>query len=163
MKSAKSSRLREIASEVGSKGYLARAQERAARRKSPWNLLDLPVGLASMGLVWWASVHAIWAARNLFIPHHAIPFSFVFHSQHTGLAPIVFFVAPLIAVIPVGLLVSNCIVWCIPSYRRASDREAKGVWHASFSDAQRDLSLMALCISCPALIASFVAALVIRV
>ncbi len=32
MKSAKSSRLREIASEVGSKGYLARAQERAAQR-----------------------------------------------------------------------------------------------------------------------------------
>ena len=89
-------------------------------------------------------------------------FATIFHSQRTGLAPIVFFVAPLFAAIPVGLLLSNFIVWCIPPYRRAIEPEAKGVWHASFSDAQKDLSVLALCIGGPAILASFVAALVMR-
>jgi hypothetical protein len=162
MKSARRSRLVEIASEVTTKGYFGRAQQRAARRKSPWNLLDLPVGLACMGLVWWALVHVVWLARNVVIPHHSLPFAAVFHSQRTGLTPIVFFVAPFFAAIPVGLLFSNCIVWSIPPYRRATEPEAKGVWHASFRDAQKDLSLLALCIGAPAILASFVAALVMR-
>jgi len=162
MKSARPSRLAGIASEVTTKGYFARAQQRATRRKSPWNLLDLLAGLSCMGLVWWAFVHAVWLARNLLIPQHSVPFATVFHSQRTSLALIVFFVAPFFAAISVGFLLSNYIVWCIPAYRRAIEPEAKNVWHASFSDAQKDLSLLALCIGCPSILASFVAALVIR-
>src|SRR2546428_8303893 len=124
MKGARRSRLGEIASEVTTKGYFGRAQQRAARRKSPWDLLDLPVGLTCMCVVWWASVHAAWLARNIVIPRHSVPFATAFHSQHTGLAPIVFFVAPFFAAIPVGLLLSNCIVWSIPPYRLATEPEA---------------------------------------
>ncbi len=163
MKSAPSSRLGQLASEVSRKGYLGRAQQRAARRKSPWNLLDLLFGIACMGVAWWAFVHGVWAVRNVVLPQHAVSFPTALHSRATGLAPIVFFVAPLVAAIPVGLFLSNCIVWCIPPYRRASQREAQGVWHASFVDAQKDLSLLALCIGLPVLIASFVAALFFHV
>jgi hypothetical protein len=112
-----------------------------------------------MGVAWWAFIHGVWAVRNLVMPQHAVSFSTVFHSRVGGLAPIIFFVAPLFAAMPVGLFLSNCIVWCIPPYRRASQRETQGVWHASFADAQKDLSLMALCIGLPVLIASFTAAL----
>ena len=163
MKSAPSSRLGELASEVNRKGYIGRAQQRAARRKSPWNLLDLLFGLACMAAAWWAFVHGVWAVRNLVMPQHAVAFSTVLHARTTGLTPIILFVAPFFAAIPVGLFLSNCIVWCIPPYRRASQREAEGVWHASFLDAQKDLSLLALCIGLPALIASFVAALFLHV
>jgi hypothetical protein len=163
MKSAQSSRLGELASEVSRKGYFGRVQQRAARRKSPWNLLDLLFGLPCMGVAWWAFVHGIWAVRNLAMPQHAVSFSTVLDSRATGLEPIVFFVAPLFAAIPIGLLLSNWIVWCIPPYRRASQREAQDVWHASFADAQKDLSLLALCIGCPVLIASFVAAIFLHV
>jgi hypothetical protein len=163
MKSAQSSRLGELVSEVSRKGYFGRAQQRAARRKSPWNLLDLVFGLACMGATWWAFVHGVWAVSNLVLPQHAVPFSTVLHSPATGLARIIFFVAPFFAAIPVGLFLSNCIVWCIPPYRRASQREAEGVWHASFVDAQKDLSLLALCMGLPVLIASFVAALFLHV
>ena len=97
------------------------------------------------------------------MPQHAVSFSTVLHSQGSGIASIIFFVAPLFAAIPVGLFLSNCIVWCIPPYRRASEREAEGVWHASFADAQKDLSLLALCMGLPVLIASFVAALFLHV
>jgi hypothetical protein len=163
MKSAPSSRLGELASEVSGKGYFGRAQQRAARRKSPWNLLDLLFGLPCMGAAWWAFVHGIWAVRNLVMPQHAVSFSTVLHARATGLVPIIFFVAPLFAAIPVGLFLSNCIVWCIPPYRRASQREAEGVWHASFADAQKDLSLLAVCIGLPVLVASFVAAMFLHV
>jgi hypothetical protein len=163
MKSAQSSRLGELASEVTRKGYFGRAQQRAARRKSPWNLLDLLFGLACMGTAWWALVHGVWAVRNLVMPQHAVSFSIVFHSHTSGLAPIISFVAPLFAAIPVGLFLSNCIVWFILPYRRASEREAQGVWHASFADAQKDLSLLALCMGLPVLIASFVASLSLHV
>ena len=162
MKSTLRSRFVELASETTRKGYVGRAQQRASRRKSPWNLLDL-LGFAWMGIVWWGLVHGIWALRNLVMPQHAIPFSTVFHSQHTGLSPIVLFISPLFACIPIGMLISNSILWYIPPYRRACTREAQGVWHASFSDAQRDISLAILCISCPTVVASFIAALVIRV
>jgi hypothetical protein len=80
MKSTWRSRLPELASEIGRKGYFARAQERAARRKSRWNLLDLPIGIACMTLVALASLRLIWAARNLVIPSDAAPFSLVLHS-----------------------------------------------------------------------------------
>ena len=163
MKGARSSRLGELASEVSRKGYFGRAQQRAARRKNSWKLLDLLFGLPCMGGAWWAFVHGVWALRNLVMPQHAGSFSTVFHSRVAGLAPIIFFVAPLFAAIPVGLFLSNCIVWCIPPYRRASQREAQGVWHASFVDAQKDLALLALCIGLPVLIASFIAALFLDV
>jgi hypothetical protein len=116
-----------------------------------------------MAAAWWAFVHGVWAVRNLVMPQHAVAFSTVLHARTTGLTPIILFVAPFFAAIPVGLFLSNCIVWCIPPYRRASQREAEGVWHASFLDAQKDLSLLALCIGLPALIASFVAALFLHV
>jgi hypothetical protein len=163
MKNAQSSRLGELASEVSRKGYLSRAQQRAARRKSPWNLLDLLFGLPCIGIAWWAFLHSVWAVHNWLVPQHAVSFSMIFHSHATGLAPTVFFVAPLFAAIPVGLFLSNCIVWRIPPYRRASEREAQGVWHASFADAQKDVSLLALCVGLPVLIASFIAALFLHV
>src|SRR5439155_26186365 len=99
----------------------------------------------------------------LVMRRRAVSCSAALLSRAAGLAPIIFFVAPLFAAIPVGLFLSNCIVWCIPPYRRASEREAQGVWHASFADAQKDLLLLALCMGLPVLIASFVAALFLHV
>jgi len=162
MKGTLRSRVVELASETTRKGYVGRAQQRASRRKSLWNLLDL-FGLVLIGIVWWGLLHAVWAARNLVIPQHAIPFSTVFRPDRTGLAVIVSGLSPFFAAVPIGMLISNFILWCIPPYRRACTREAKGVWHASFEDAQRDLSLMILCMSCPALVVAFIAALLIHV
>ena len=162
MKSARRSRLGELVSETTRKGYVARAQQRASRRKSLWNLLDF-LGLVLSVIVWWGLLHAVWAARNFVIPQHATSFSTVFRADRSGLAVLVSGLSPFFAAIPIGLLISNYLLWFIPPYRRACTREAKGVWHASFEDSQRDLSLMVLCMSCPALVVSFIAALLIRV
>jgi len=162
MKTERRSRLAEIVSEVVTKGYVARAQRRAARRKSPWNLLDLPVTVSWWVLVGWVLLHVIWAARNAILPQHATPLSAMFHSQRDQVAHIVLFVGILFASIPLGAIISNFIVWSIPQYRRATESEAKGIWHASFSHAQKDLSLFALCVGGPALLAAFVAAMLMR-
>ncbi|HEV3148988.1 MAG TPA: hypothetical protein VGZ24_10105 [Chthoniobacterales bacterium] len=162
MKNAQRFRLAEIASEVTTKGYFARVQQRAARRKSPWNLLDVPVGLTCIALVGGASLHIVWAARNAVLPKHAEPLLALLQSESYPIAPIVLIMGILFLCIPIGMLISNVIVWSIPPYRRAIEPEAKGVWHASFLDSQNDLSLLALCIGLPALGASFVAALIMR-
>lgn len=114
-----------------------------------------------MALAGWAIVRGVWALRNLLMPQQARSLSSVFHSQVHQIAHIVFFVASLFACVPIGMLMSNFILRCIPAYRREADREAKSVWHASFLDAQKDLSLFALCIGIPAILASFAAALVL--
>ena len=161
MKSAQRSRIANIGSEVTTRGYFGRAQQRAARRKSLWNLLDLSVGFFCMALAGWAILRGAWALRNLLMPQHAGWLSAVFHSEVHPIAHIVFFVASLFACVPIGMLMSNFILWCVPGCRRAADREAKSVWHASFLDAQKDLSVFALFIGIPAILASFAAALVL--
>jgi hypothetical protein len=161
MKNTLRSRLGELVSETTRKGYVARAQQRGSRRKSPWNLLDL-LGFVWAGAVWWLVLRGLWAIRNFLMPQHAVPLSTVFRSQSGGLPAIIVAVAPLIAALPVGMLLSNFVLWYIPPYRRACDREAQGVWHASFRDCQKDLSAFALYVGCPLLLLSFVAALLWR-
>jgi hypothetical protein len=161
MKNTSRLRLGELLSETTRKGYVARAQQRASRRKSPWNLLDL-LGFVWIGAVWWLFVRGLWAARNFVIPQHAVSLSTVFRSQRGGVAAIIVAVAPFIAAVPIGMLLSNFLLWYIPAYRRACEREAQGVWHASYADCQKDLSAFALYAGCPLLLLAFVAALLWR-
>jgi hypothetical protein len=155
-------RLRDVGAEVTREGYGARARQRRARRKSVWNLLDLPGLLAGFGLSVWMLLHLVFALRNLVL-QQTIPVSRFTHSQDLGVAGTILVIGLLIAAVPLGMLISNSILWCVPPYRRACTREAKGVWHASFIDAQKDLSLFALCIGLPSLLASFVAAFFVGV
>jgi hypothetical protein len=162
MKNAHQSRLRGILSEVSTKGYFARAQQRAARRKSAWNLLDLLVGFPCVALVGWTVLHLVWATRNALLPQHAAALSAMFQSQRYQVAHVVLLISVLFTSIPIGMLISNVIVWSVPPYRRATEPEAKGIWHASFADAQKDLSLVALVLGLPLLAVSFIAAIVMR-
>jgi hypothetical protein len=155
------SRLGELLSETTRKGYVARAQQRRSRRQSPWNLLDL-LGFVWAGAVWWLFLRGLWAVRNFVMPQHAVALSTALGSKTGGVAAIIVAVAPFIAAVPVGMLLSNFFLWYIPPYRRACDREAQGVWHASYTDCQKDLSAFALYIGCPLLLLSFVAALLWR-
>src|SRR5438128_1987206 len=156
-----------LLSETFSRGYLERARTRATRRKSPWNLLLLPLGFLGVAIAWWASLRLLWAVRDLILPTHAVSFSVMFnqefHQEDRGFIPLLFFIPPFFAAVPVGLLLCNAIAWCIPPARRAFAREAEGVWHASFADAQRDLATVALYISVPTLVIALVGALLLRV
>src|SRR5205807_4443689 len=110
----------------------------------------------------WTVLRLVWATRNALLPQHAAALSAMFQSQRYQVAHVVLLISVLFTSLPIGMLISNVIVWSIPPYRRATEPEAKGIWHASFADAQKDLSVLALCIGGPAILASFVAALVMR-
>src|SRR6185369_3245934 len=53
------------------KGYLV-ARERARRRKSPWNLLLAPLGLAGGLGVWYGSCRLVWAFHVSIYPEHRL-------------------------------------------------------------------------------------------
>ena len=44
-----------------------------------------------------------------------------------------------VAAIPLGFMLGNCIVWCIPPARKALERESQGVKWASFREAMSGL------------------------
>jgi hypothetical protein len=46
--------LENIAKELGTPGYLERAQERARSSKTIWDLVFLPIGFAAIGGYWYA-------------------------------------------------------------------------------------------------------------
>jgi hypothetical protein len=104
-----------------------------------------------------------WGIRSSTAGAHALPFDEMLRrANDSGPVTLLFFIPLLFACIPIGLFIANMIIWSIPSARRAFQREAVGVWHASFSDAQKDMILLTLCISLPAFVTSIVGALLFR-
>jgi hypothetical protein len=112
------------------KSYLAEAQQRARRRRSPWNLILIPAFVASLGLLWWFFVALLLVAhRNLYSGQDL-------YSKPRGIGPILTAVSPLFAAIPLAMLFGNALVWLIPPARRALEREATLVPRASFQTTQ---------------------------
>ena len=108
------------------------------------------------------SLHLVYGVRNLIVPRHATALRELVHANCRGIPVIVFFVAPLFAAIPLGALLCNAVAWLIPPARRAFVAEARGVWHASFREAQRDLLAVARLVVPLGWAAALVGALVIR-
>jgi hypothetical protein len=139
----------EIAKEVASEGYLDRARQRAARRKSPWNLLLIPLGLAGIAGTVYVLVQLMWRVHTLLYPSHVGRFH---EFWGNGISAGVFvssslLVVPLfVAAIPLGMLLANIVAWFIPPARSAFAREAEGVEGASFRQATGELGKLALII-----------------
>ncbi|HSE78924.1 MAG TPA: hypothetical protein VLG66_13075 [Alphaproteobacteria bacterium] len=105
--------------------YVADARARASRRRSPWNLLLIPIGLFLIGSVWYLLVQGSFAVHRLFRPEE--PFTVV-----PAWRMILMVVPLLFPAISIGLILANLASWCVPPARRAYDREAAGVSGASF-------------------------------
>ena len=141
--------LRDISKEAFSKGYIARARQRAQRRKSAWNLILIPLGFGGIAGTTYVLFRIMWQVHVAIYPAHAgrlsefwgqdISFG-SFFSSFLLLIPLFF------AAIPVGLILTNMIAWLIPPARRTFAREAEGVVGASFADATSELAKIALII-----------------
>lgn len=157
--------LRNIATEVFSRGYSERARQRAQRRRSPWNLVLIPLSLGSMAFIWYALFQLMWRVHTWFYPSHVgrlrefwaegLDFS-AFMSSFLLLMPLLF------AGIPLGMIFANAVAWCIPAARRAFAREAEGVKWASFPEAMEGLTKIALVMVPICLILSFLGALTLE-
>jgi hypothetical protein len=137
---------KELKQEVLSQGYWKRARNRAQRRKSPWNLLLIPLAAAGIGLSYYAQFRMLWHVHVLIYPEHAGHFS-EFWQEGIGFAAFVssFLIAvpALFSSLVIGMMLANLAAWCVGPARRVFEREAKGVKWASFSESMATLWLVA--------------------
>jgi hypothetical protein len=136
-----------ITKEFARKGYFERANQRAQRRKSPWNLLLIPVGIASIAVCAYALFMVMWGIHVLAFPEHAGQLHAFWPdgiSGHSFVSSFLLAAPSVFQAIPLGLMLTNCIVWCVPPARAVFKREAQGVKWASFGDAMRGLAKLAL-------------------
>jgi hypothetical protein len=127
--------------EVISSDYIFFARQRAKRRKSPWNLILIPlsgIGIAtSMFLMW----KLIFSLQLFLLPSERILFG------NTRIGLILIMVSILFPALGIGLMFGNLIAWLILPLRRIFDREAIGYPGTSFKEAMRDLSRLTLWMS----------------
>jgi len=131
--------------ELTTKGYLGRAQERAKRRKSPWNLILIPLVLFGIVAFSVGQFTLLWQLNTWVFPEHAGRLrEFLGNNEQGAISRLLMTLSSLFSAIPLGLMLANCIAWCIPPARHVFDREAKGIKHASFHEAMLDLGKIAL-------------------
>lgn len=150
------------AKEVAKPGYYERARQRAQRRKSPWNIILVPLVIGGI----WLSLNILWFVMwhihtAVYPGHDGVAFRQVFRGGKTVPFFLMFF--PLLfASVPLGFMLGNCIAWCIPPARKTFEREAKGVKHASFRSAQRGLWMIGKFVIPVCLLLSLIGALTMR-
>ena len=109
------------------------AHRRAGRRRSPWNLLLVPLCIAGIALVWAGLVVGLVRLQRSFIPADCILYS------HTRIGGILMFVPPLLPALAIGMELANLAAWCVVPARRIFQKEAKGTKGASFGEATKHL------------------------
>lgn len=113
--------------------YIEKAQERAKRRKSKWNLLLIPGVLIPLVIILYLSF------LLMDFVHGIIYIGQNFTVTSRGIGPIMAGVAPFFGAIPLSLLLGNLLVWFIPPARRMLDYEASNVPGTSFVESQKQL------------------------
>ena len=114
-------------------GYYDQARVRAQRRKSPWNFLLIPLVLGGLALVYVGLFLVVAFFQQASAPEGAYLFSS--SSKGEGLMHLPLLVA---SVAP-GMMLGNCVAWCIPPARRTFEGEAEGHSGTSFASAMADL------------------------
>lgn len=111
-------------------------RKRAARRKSPWNLVLLVLAIIAVAASWIVLVQLFGKYRESLLPAGA------FLSSGTRFANILMHVAPGIPSIAIGFVVANLLIWCIPPARQALEREDKQFPETDFKSSNRALLRM---------------------
>lgn len=115
--------------------YMSEARQRAKRRKSPWNLLLIPLVIIGVG-----GVMYVWAQALLVIQRYLMPDDVIF-SSYTTIGGALMFIPILFPSLGIGMIIANLIIWLVRPARMAFEREAKGIKGASFPEAMRGLAI----------------------
>ena len=153
---------KEVLKEVFSKGYFKRISVRAKRRKSPWNLLLLPLILGWLFVITCSLLGLMWWVHTLAFPEHAGRFLELWaaHSSSSSTVPGLLFFAPLLFVaIPLSMMATNLCVWQIPAARQAFEQEARGHKFTTFKEAMAGLWLFTKILAPICLVLSLIGAL----
>jgi hypothetical protein len=118
----------------------AAAQERARRRRSPWNLILVPLGLAAWLGTWYGLFRLVWAFHVTLYPAHRLQDFWPSGLGISSFVPsflMVFGVAP--GALSLGLVLANCAAWLVGPARRVFEGEAAGHHGTSFAEATSGL------------------------
>jgi hypothetical protein len=128
-----------IATELMTEGYVSRARERAKRRKSPWNLLLLPLVIIGVFGVSIGLFTLLWHLNVWVYPQHVGKLREIMGSSDHTASQFLMTLPSFFAGIPLGMLFANCVAWCIPPASRTFEHEAKGIACASFRKSMSGL------------------------
>jgi hypothetical protein len=116
--------------------FLARVESRNQRRKSPWNLMLIPLALVGWLATWFFLFRAVWLFHVWLYPDHLLRNFWGRGISFTGFIPsflMLFGLAP--AALCLGIVFANCVAWVMPPARHAFEREAAGFPEDSFVGA----------------------------
>jgi hypothetical protein len=153
---------RSIIQEVATEGYISRAQERARRRKSPWNLVLLLFVVIGVFGVSIALFTVLWHLNVWVYPQHTGKLREIMRSSNHTASQLLMTLPSFFASIPLGMLFANCIAWCIPPARETFEREAKGIALTSFRKSMSGLGKVAMYVVPVCLALGVVGALTLR-
>jgi len=135
-------------------------RERAAKRKSAWDVLGLVVGFAILFPGFgYCFFRAAWALHIRFYPAHAGHLREFWGdgiSFHAFLSSFLMAVPLFVPALFAGLLVSNVLMWLIPPARRVMEREAAGDPEMTFRGANRGLLKFGIPASAVCFVLSFI-------
>jgi hypothetical protein len=120
--------------------YLVNALYRARRRRSPWNLILVPLSFGSIIAVNVVLFGLVWAFHVHFYPSHRLHDFWQSHISLKSFIPsfsMVFALTP--GSIATGLALTNIVARLIPPARRTFDAEAVGYPGTDFRSATRGL------------------------
>jgi hypothetical protein len=127
-------------------------RKRAARRKSPWNLVLLAFAILGIGSSWMAFARLFGEYRRSLIPADA------FLSSGTRFGNILMYVAPALPSIAIGFIVANLIIWCIRPARAALEHEDKQFPGTDFKSSNQGLLKLLVPLAVAALTLAFLGA-----
>ncbi len=119
-----------------------RAPHWLAHRKSWWNLLLIPLGLGGVGVITSGLFHFMWWVHLLFYPVHAGHQGEFWNSgiSLSAFVPsLLFVVPPFFASMPLAALMSNGILWLVPTIREVFEKEAKALPRTSFGGTMENV------------------------
>src|ERR1043166_8369997 len=92
----------------------AGAQQRAQRRKSPWNLILLPLGFVATGATWYGLFRVVWAFHLQFYPQHELRDFWAKGISFSSFVPSFLMVFALVpGAVCAGLAITNCLAWLV--------------------------------------------------
>jgi len=151
--------LKNIAKEIGMRGYFDRARERRSA-KTVWDFVFLPVGFAAIGGYWYGFVRLFLWLHFILYPADIARLKTLMGGSIT-LAQALIFLVPVLPSVPLGFMTANGLMWLVPPARRASEKAAQGIKWASFRDSQHALFNMALVLVPAGLICGVIGALIL--
>jgi hypothetical protein len=120
--------------------YYVDARHRAKRRKSPWNLILIPLCGGSAIAIGYALFRLVWRFHVVFYPDHQLPQFWQEGIGFNSFVPsflMVFSLAP--GSIATGFMLGNLLARLIPPARRVFDAEARDFPGTSFRDSMGGL------------------------